>query len=691
MPEAFHTFVSGSAGTGKSHLIKAIYQAAVKTLRSEADTPDDIVCLLTAPTGPAAFNIHGQTLHSAFSFPQCVYEQQTISQAKLSSMRIKYSNLSLLIIDEISMVGSDFLHLVSRRLNEIKGTPDALFGGISILAFGDLYQLPPVAETSIFNLPKKPMLRLYGTLWDNFSGAELTQIMRQKEDKSFAEMLNRLRTKSQTKQDIETLSARLISPSDPSYPSEAIHLFATNAQVDKYNYEKLNELSAHVYTMKAEDTCKEIQTGQMSVTISKNPRDTGGLLESVELAIRARVMITRNVDTSDGLVNGMLGTVVGFYPQPDPNSSSFSPSFVLIILDDPEAGQAARQKYHSAVAIYPKATPVGKVEVRFKVGRYRVAQVSRRQFPLKLAWSSTIHKVQGLTLSEVVVSCEGRFCPGLFYVAASRVKSLSNLHFTSFRPEKIIENSEAGNALQHILTERPLLATPVWRGSATSLCVTLLNINSVLPHLKDLGTHHILLASDVLALTETWLSPSRNYNLTLENFNWERADRSSCLSKQQLAQQTVNFQAHGGVLNYIRQGLNVLESSHSIKGVEYISLTLHNSIGDTRFNLVTVYKPPLQTLTNFLTSFKDALETDVNTDILTIVCGDFNVDALTSRQDQLTRFFHNRGFVQIVPEPTHIQGSCLDHVYINRHDKVEVRVIPVTFSPHSAVQILCPF
>lgn len=201
----------------------------MKTLRSETDTPDDIVFLLTAPTGPAAYNIHGQTIHSAFSFPQCVYEQQTISQARLSSLRVNYSNLSLLTIDEISMVGTDFLHLLSKRLNEIKGTPNALFGGISVLSFGGLYQLPPVGELPIFSLPKNPMLRLYGTLWDDFSGSELTQIMRQKDDKSFSEMLNRLGTKSHAKEDIETLSGRLISPSDPTYPSEAIHLFATNA------------------------------------------------------------------------------------------------------------------------------------------------------------------------------------------------------------------------------------------------------------------------------------------------------------------------------------------------------------------------------------------------------------------------------------------------------------------------------
>ena len=206
-----------------------------------------------APTGPAAYNIHGQTIHSAFSFPQCVYEQQTILSSKTIISESKILKSFSAYIDEISMVGTDYLHLLSKRLNEIKGIPNALFGGISALAFGDLYQLFPVGELSIFNLQKNPMLRLYGTLWDDFSGSELTQIRRQKDDKSFAEMLNRLRTKSHTKEDIETLSGRLVSPSHPTYPSEAIHLFATNVQVDAHNMKKLNELSTHVYTVKAEE------------------------------------------------------------------------------------------------------------------------------------------------------------------------------------------------------------------------------------------------------------------------------------------------------------------------------------------------------------------------------------------------------------------------------------------------------
>ena len=129
-------------------------------------------------------------------------------------------------------------------------------------------------------------------------------------------------------------------------------------------------------------------------------------------------MITKIVNTLDGLVNRMLGTVIDFYAEPpglsvSPTPSPFFPTFILVQLDDPEADQSTRRKYHNVIQNNSTATPISK-EVRFRVGRYEVAQVSRRQFPLKLAWASIIHKIQGLTLSKIVLSCKGRFGPGLF-------------------------------------------------------------------------------------------------------------------------------------------------------------------------------------------------------------------------------------------------------------------------------------
>ena len=259
VPDPIRTFISGCAGTGKSHLIKAIYQAAIKTLKPEAENPDDTVCLLTAPTSLAAYNINGQTLHSAFSLPLHGLGP-SISQSRLSRLRNKLCSLNLLIIDEISMVGSDMLFIIHKRLSEINGTTNKLFGGVSVLAFGDLSQLPPVGHFAVYKLPKSKMAKLYGTVWNDFNGFELTEIMRQQEDQDFAKLLTHVRKKEITDEDKKQLGSRVISKSDPDYPSDAVHAFATNALADAYNAEKLSQLRSPVYQIKSEDTRKEINT-----------------------------------------------------------------------------------------------------------------------------------------------------------------------------------------------------------------------------------------------------------------------------------------------------------------------------------------------------------------------------------------------------------------------------------------------
>jgi ATP-dependent DNA helicase PIF1 len=138
-PEPFHIFISGGAGTGKSHLIRTIVQTATHLL-SVGQGEDDITIMVSAFTGVAAFNIEGHTLHSAFNLPANQSKTDDyirLSSNQLSSMRSKLGNLCLLIIDEISMVGADHLYTIHKRLSEIM-TTDKPFGGISIIAVGDL-------------------------------------------------------------------------------------------------------------------------------------------------------------------------------------------------------------------------------------------------------------------------------------------------------------------------------------------------------------------------------------------------------------------------------------------------------------------------------------------------------------------------------------------------------------------------
>lgn len=157
-----------------------------------------------------------------------------------------------------------------------------------------------------------------------------------------------------------------------------------------------------VYSFEAEDTNNEIQTNTLSLNIPNDPNQTGGLAQSIQLAVGARVMLTNNTDTEDGLVNDMTGTVENLHPAP--TNTDYEQMFVIVRLDDSNAGLAARRKYHSILTNNPDAAPVTKEEVKFKIGKYKAAEVSI--FPLRFL-ANTIHKVQDLTLSKIVVPCEG--------------------------------------------------------------------------------------------------------------------------------------------------------------------------------------------------------------------------------------------------------------------------------------------
>ena len=591
-----------------------------------------------------------------------------------------------MIIDEISMVGSDMLFTIHKRLSEIKGTTNKLFGGVSVLSFGDLSQLPPVGQCAVYKLPKSQMARLYGTVWNDFNGFELTEIMRQQEDQDFANLLRRVRTNDLTDEDKKQLESRVISKSDPDYPSDAVHVFATNALADEYNAEKLSQLRSPVYQIKSEDTRREINTSAMSLDIPEDDNNTGGLQQTIQLAVGAKVMITKNVCTRDGLVNGMMGTVVGFHPPPNHTDTDFRPVFILVQLDDPKAGREARRKYKSVLKDWPDATPIVREEVKFKVGKYGVAEVARRQFPLRLSWACNIHKVQGLTLSKIVVSCEGYFRPGMFYVAVSRVKSLNCLYFTSLEFKNIIANSEATEALDTMLSTRPFSPMPIWSSDMHSLMISYLNVNSLVAHKDNLKCHQILNSSDIITVTETWLHPNYQCLMDIEGFTLLRADRALCYSEGQLSKQTASYQRHGGVASFIKNQCKILESSHLVTDMEYLRIVVQISDG-SKISVITVYRPPSQNLTQFVGSLQKVLATEVDKTVTTIVCGDFNVDGLGSNEQQPFQKFRQYGFLQIVQEPTHLQGACLDHVYVRSPEELNYRVVPVSFSPHAAIQL----
>ncbi|VDI56035.1 Hypothetical predicted protein [Mytilus galloprovincialis] len=249
-PEPLHLFITGGAGTGKSHLIKCIQYEATRILAQTSENPDDLTVLLTAPTGTAAFNIHGLTIHSALGiFKTLSPDHATLSEDKINSLRTKLENLQILIIDEISMVNKKLLFFVHERLRQVKKRPDkCLFGGVSVIAVGDFYQLPPVKTKRVDKLyvddPSNPSNQLWNGL---FEIAELDEIMRQREDGLFAELLNRLRVK-QKNESLTLFDKRTLTHCFGDGPDEALHIYSTNAEVDNFNKEMIMKLCTEFKT-----------------------------------------------------------------------------------------------------------------------------------------------------------------------------------------------------------------------------------------------------------------------------------------------------------------------------------------------------------------------------------------------------------------------------------------------------------
>ena len=650
--EPYHVFLSGPGGVGKSHVIKLIHSDTLKLLKlSGTFEPDDVIALLTAPTGVAAFNINGMTLHSAFLLGRSKYSGfQPLSHEKLNTLRTKLSKLMFVIIDEVSMVGSNMLLEIHRRLQQIKGvSDDKVFGGVSILAVGDLYQLPPVGQAPLFSTVGDCYAQLYGSgsLWvDHFIMHELTQVMRQRDDLAFSELLCRVRTNSCTSDDTKILKSRETAADAPDYPTHALHVYRLNADVDDRNSHMLNSLAPQSaqFSIKAIDSVAG-QTSHISLSsLSDKRSETGGLHGTLKLAVGARVMLTTNVDVSDGLVNGARGEMVHVIT----NSNSEVTS-ILVRFDNNRVGLKAIQTSQFR-ARFPHGVPLSKHEVVFFAKGKRGSEIKRLQFPLTLAWATTIHKVQGLTLDEIVVDMRGgRFSPGQAYVAFSRVKTLDGLHIRNFNPKAIKKSMDVENEMAR-LSDNLLQPVPVVSHDPSCVTVAVLNVRSIVAKLPDIRADSNLRSASVLCFCETWLNAAQPSPVLIEDQVDIRCDRVTCENK-------------GGVLMCVPSQMSPSNVQRfAVSGIETISATIELPSPEN-LQIAIVYRSPSVPQATLITLLRRLLAHVTQSTTPCIVVGDFNEDLLQSPNSALVRLMESSGFTQLVKCPTTPQGTMIDHVY----------------------------
>ena len=377
-------FVTGNAGTGKTTLVYYLRNILKRNL------------VVLAPTGVAALNVGGVTIHSFFHFPPKIIEDTDI---KLVYDRKLYGKLDLLIIDELSMVRSDLLDGIDKFLRKNRSSQQP-FGGVQLLLIGDLFQLPPVVPAS-----EARVLRSKGYkspyFFSSFSlqssslvPVELGTVFRQQEN-AFVQLLNKIRIAEDLETVLNQINGRCCGIG--TYDVD-ITLTCTNRSADQINREQLSQIQSREYSFQGRIK------GRFSLEEDKLPSPL-----ELRLKVGSRVMFTKN-DAQRRWVNGTLGTVE------DLDDNSISVRLVTSqtgVLCDVLPVTWATYKY-----VYDSDLD--------SIGAQKVGEYT--QYPLMLAWAVTIHKAQGKTLEKVLVDLgSGAFASGQVYVALSRCRSLDEI------------------------------------------------------------------------------------------------------------------------------------------------------------------------------------------------------------------------------------------------------------------------
>ena len=454
----------GGAGTGKSYVLKAIYQGLNKLLNQKpGQQTNDLTTLLIAPTGKAAYNIKGHTIHAAFHVPanQSLVNYTKLSWDNLNTYRSKYHHLKWIICDEISMVSNYMLRFIHLRLQEIKSN-NLLFGGINIIAVGDLYQLKPVMGQFVFENYRCNYGLLASNLWtENFKIYELTQIMRQKDDQQFAQLLNRLRTGHQTEHDIQLLKNTKITNKQLKHNNSIPHFYPTLEQVNLHN-KKITQNQKH-FTIESKSTdilpssiSKLLETSIHTAISKRKINHTGGLPESIILITNQQYDLISNINVEDGLINGTQ-CIIKFIQTTQRNKNDLTPYVVWVQFENTDIAINHRQKYsylYTNSKINKQWTPLVKIKRSFIVKDHWIHRI---QFPLRQAAARTIHVSQSSTYPQIYVDLETfskpptTFWKHMHYVAFSRVTSISGLYIENINQSNISTSKKVSDYLTNAL------------------------------------------------------------------------------------------------------------------------------------------------------------------------------------------------------------------------------------------------
>lgn len=391
-------FITGKAGTGKSTLLQLFKDTTRKKLA------------VIAPTGIAALNVRGQTIHSFFGFPPHPLNKKQIH--RVPNHRL-YERIETLVIDEISMVRADLLDQIDYFLRVNRGIHEP-FGGVQMIFFGDLYQLPPVLSSEserhyLSQLYETPYFYSAHVFRDSFDIqlVELHHVYRQ-EEYQFIQLLDKVRTRYIDQDDLDEINRRAYGQNEAALSTDyTITLSTTNAIADRINSERIHALDTPSFTFHAE----------IEGDFQRNSYPTDPVLS---VKVGAQVMFVRN-DPNKEFVNGSIGRVV-----------YLDHSTISVEID--------RHGTSKSIQLQPAEWHI----LKYKLNKDQELEAevigTFRHYPIKLAWAITIHKSQGKTFDKIHIDLgRGAFEFGQTYVALSRCRTLEGVMLSRpLRPQDIL-------------------------------------------------------------------------------------------------------------------------------------------------------------------------------------------------------------------------------------------------------------
>jgi len=423
-----NVFLTGKAGTGKTTFLKYIIEHTHKKT------------VVAAPTGIAAINANGVTLHSLLQLPfggfipeqippPNVNAQFTTLYNLFSGLRFNKSKrqliqeMELLIIDEVSMLRADLLDCIDHMLRHLRKRKNEVFGGVQMLFIGDLLQLPPVVKDQEWDVlktyyPSSYFFEAKALVQQPLIHLELEKVYRQS-DQKFIELLNRFRENTQTPADIDFINKRYNKAFSETSPEGYIHLTTHNRKADEINQKRLSQLESKSFSFKAK------MSGDF-------PENAYPVSPNLNLKAGAQVMFIKNDPSGEGqFFNGKIGHV-----------TALAKDHITVQFEDGIEVDVPEYTWENKRFSLNKDTK----EIDEKI------LGSFTHYPLKLAWAVTVHKSQGLTFDKAILDLSGAFSQGQVYVALSRLTSLHGLVLSSKIPE---EGFAISDSMKSFIADKP--------------------------------------------------------------------------------------------------------------------------------------------------------------------------------------------------------------------------------------------